>query len=175
MNIFSGDQQLKNSDGTPVGPLSASDFIDNITNVNSYEKKELNLYFSNADGTGLTEEKREVVYNMDTPLEQIVVEQIIKGPGTEGLKATVSPDAKVLSLSVSDGVCYINFNNAFLTAMPDINLNLTVYSLVNSLSELTTVKKVQIAVEGSQKVMLGDTISLDTLFERNLDYIKTAQ
>lgn len=173
--VYSGDQPLKDAKGTPVGPLSAADFVDSISNVNSYEKREFKLYFADESGTKLLEEKREVIYSMDTPLERVVVEQLIQGPQTEGMKATLQPDAKLLSVSVNDGVCYLNFSKAFLTAMQNEDSSLTVYSIVNSLSELTTVKKVQIAVEGSQKVMLGDKISLDSLFERNLDYLEESK
>jgi len=173
VSFNSGDQPLRNSDGKPLGALSGSDFVQNITNVNSYEKKELVLYFADASGTRLKEEKREAIYNMDTSLEQLVVTELIKGPETEGLKATISPDAKLLNVSVNEGICYINFNQAFLTTVKDTDVKLTVYSIVDSLSELTTVKKVQIAVEGSQKATLGDTLSLDKLFERDLDYIET--
>lgn len=172
VNIYAGDQPLQNRDGTPTGPLSASDFIRNITNVNSYEKKELVLYFPDAAGTKLAEEKREIVHSMDTSLERVVVEQLIKGPLTEGCRSAISPTTKILSISVNDDVCYLNLSSDFLTPVQGTDGKLAVYSIVNSLSELTTVKKLQIAVEGSQKIMLFDTISLDTLFERNLDYLE---
>ncbi len=44
-----------------------------------------------------------------------------------------------------------------------------IYSIVNSLSEISTVSKVQITVNGSQEVMFRDAISLNTQFERNLE------
>lgn len=172
VSIYSGGQPIKDADGKSVGMLSSNDFIENITNVNSYEKKELVLYFSDDSGKKLEEEKREVIYNMDTSLERTVVEELIKGPQTSGYKASVPADTKLLSISLNDTVCYLNFDRNFLKAMPDVDPELTIYSLVNSLSELKEVRKVQIAVEGSQKVMLCDTLSLDRLFGRNLDYVK---
>lgn len=44
-----------------------------------------------------------------------------------------------------------------------------IYSIVNSLSGLTSVNKVQITINGSTDVMFRDSISLNTMFERNLD------
>lgn len=41
---------------------------------------------------------------------------------------------------------------------------------MNSLAAVSSVNKVQIAVNGSQDVMFRDSISLNQLFERNLDY-----
>lgn len=60
--------------------LSASDFVEGIRDVNSFEKMELTLYFSNAAGDGLVEEKREVMRNTNTSLEKLIVEQLIEGP-----------------------------------------------------------------------------------------------
>jgi len=41
---------------------------------------------------------------------------------------------------------------------------------VNSLAAASSINKVQITVNGSQEVMFRDSISLNQLFERNLDY-----
>ena len=46
-----------------------------------------------------------------------------------------------------------------------------IYSIVNSLSELSSVNRVQISVNGAQNTKFRDSIELNTLFERNLDYI----
>ena len=52
----------------------------------------------------------------------------------------------------------------------DVKEYIPVYSIVNSLAAVSSVNKVQIAVNGSQDVMFRDSISLNQLFERNLDY-----
>ena len=46
-----------------------------------------------------------------------------------------------------------------------------IYSIVNSLSELSTVSRVQIRINGSEDAVFRDLISLNTVFERNFDYI----
>jgi germination protein M len=46
-----------------------------------------------------------------------------------------------------------------------------IYSIVNSLSELPTVSRVQIRINGSQDAVFRDTIPLTTVFERNYDYM----
>ena len=46
-----------------------------------------------------------------------------------------------------------------------------IYSIVNSLAEAAGINRVQISVNGSGNVKFRDSISLDTQFERNLDYI----
>lgn len=170
VGVYTGGQPLQSDDGAPLGPFAASDFIDSISNINAYETAELTLYFSDESGTRLLPEQRTVTYRMDTPVEQLVVEQLIAGPQGAGHKAVVSPDTRLLSVSVNENICYLNLSREFLTAIPDEDPYLTIYALVNSLSELNSVQRVQIAVEGSKDVLLRETISLDTLFERNFDY-----
>lgn len=171
VGIYSGDQMLRSREGTPLGPFSANDFIDNISNVNNYETVELTLYFSDASGKMLTGETRSVTYRVDTPLEELVVEQLLAGPGQAGSRPVFADGTRLLSLSVNDNICYLNFNREFLTAIPDEDPGVTIYALVNSLTELDSVQRVQIAVEGSQDVMLRDAVSLNTLFEDNPDLI----
>ena len=175
INIYCGDQPLMDRQGNPVGMLASTDFIMNTSNVNAYEKTELTLYFADETGNKLLEEKREVVHNINTSLEQLVAEQLIAGPGQEGRHPTLPSDCKILSLSVTDNVCYINFDSAFLNTSLPVSEYVPIYSIVDSLSEMTTVTKVQIMVNGSQNVMFRDVISLNTPFEKSQDYIEGAQ
>ncbi|WP_276853873.1 GerMN domain-containing protein [Enterocloster lavalensis] len=170
INIYCADQPLMDRSGNPVGMLSGSDFIMNTSNVNAYEKTELTLYFADGDGGKLVQEKREVVHNINTSLEQLIVEQLIDGPEQEGHFATLPADLKILNLTVNDSVCYINFDSTFLNVKPELNEYIPIYSIVNSLCELTTVTKVRILVNGSQDVMFRDVVSLNTAFERNVEY-----
>ena len=171
INIYCGDQPLMDRQGNPVGMLSATDFIMNTSNVNAYEKTELTLYFADETGNRLVPEKREVVHNINTSLEQLVGEQLIAGPGQEGHNPTLPSDCKILSLSVTDNVCYINFDSAFANTTLAVNEYIPIYSIVDSLSEMTTVTKVQIMINGSQDVMFRDVVSLNTTFERSQNYI----
>ena len=171
ISIYCGDQPLMDRQGNPVGVLTSGDFIMNTSNVNAYEKTELTLYFADETGTSLVEEKREVVHNINTSLEQLIVEQLIDGPEQEGHFATLPADLKILNLTVNDSVCYINFDSTFLNVKPELNEYIPIYSIVNSLCELTTVTKVRILVNGSQDVMFRDVVSLNTTFERSQNYI----
>ncbi len=171
INIYSGDQPLMDRNGMPVGMLAGTDFVDGISDVNAYEKTELTLYFTDAAGEKLFPEKREVMHNINTSTERVVLEELISGPEQEGLVATLDPDTKLLNVSVNENVCYLNFDAAFLNNLQEMQDYIPIYSIVNSLSELSSVNRVQITVNGEQNVKFRDSIPLDTLFERNLDYI----
>lgn len=173
VSICCGEQPLMDAQGNPVGLVSASDFIMNMSNVNAYEKTELTLYFADETGNYLVEEKREVVHSINTSLEQLIVEQLIAGPEQEGGYPVMPAGCKILSMSVTDNVCYINFDAEFLNNSLPVNEYIPFYAIVNTLSEMTAVAKVQIMINGSQDSLFRDVVPLNGTFERNQDYILT--
>lgn len=173
--IYSGEQPLVNRNGVTVGLLSAADFVEGITDVNSFEKTELTLYFTDSTGQILVPETREVVHSVNTSLEKMVVEELIAGPEEGDHFPTMTTDVRLLSVSVNENVCYLNFDDSFVKNSLEINEKIPIYSIVNSLADLFTVNKVQITVNGSQEVMFRESISLNTIFERNLDLIGGTQ
>ncbi|MCR5717309.1 MAG: GerMN domain-containing protein [Lachnospiraceae bacterium] len=164
---------LTDSDGNPIGAMTAESFINNAGNeISTYEKTKLHLYFANAAGDALIEIDREVVYNSNISLERQVVEELIKGPNNDESYPTINPETSVLSVTTRDGVCYVNLSQAFLSQPYSVDSEVTIYSIVDSLSELTNINKVQISVEGETSVTYHDTIDLSTIFERNLDIVE---
>ena len=171
INIYSGQQPLMDADGMPVGMVSSSDFIDSISDVNSYEKTELTLYFTDELGEMLYAEKREVVHNINTSLEQVILGELIQGPEQEGLMPTLDPQTKLLNVSVNENVCYLNFDTTFLGNQLEVREYIPIYSIVNSLSELSSVNRVQFTINGEQNATFRESVSLSAPFGRNLDYI----
>ena len=158
LSIYCAEQPITDAAGNPVGMLSASDFVDSIREVNEA-------------GDQLVEEKREVMQNSNTSLERLIVEQLIEGPQELGHYATIPSDVKLLNVSVNDSVCSINLDAAFLNSTLDVAAYIPIYSIVDSLAELSTVSRVQIRINGSQDDVFRDQIPLSTVFERNYDYI----
>lgn len=172
ISISCDDKPLLDVAGNPVGLVSASDFVENLTDINTFEKVELTLYFSNAAGDQLVEEKREVVHNINTSMEKLIIEQLIAGPEEPGHYPSIAGDVKLLNISVNENVCYVNFDSSFLNSTLDVKDFIPIYSIVNSISGFSSVNKVQITVNGSQDVLYRDSIPLSDPFERNLDYIE---
>ena len=172
ISIYCAEQPIVDGTGNPVGMLSAADFVDSIRDVNSFEKTELTLYFANAEGDKLVEEKREVMRNINTSVEKLIVEQLIEGPEQEGHYATIPKDVKLLNVSVNESVCSINLDSTFLSSTLEVREYIPIYSIVNSLSELSTVSRVQIRINGSQDAVFRDQIPLSSVFERNYEYME---
>lgn len=168
-------EMLLDSTGTAIGTMSKDTFIDNAGNeINAYEKVNLRLYFANEDGTGLVEEnRRNVVYSSNISLDKLVVEKLVEGPASEGVYPTVNPATKIVSVTTKDGICYVNLNEDFLNQPYNVSAEVTVYSITNSLVELSNVNKVQITINGETDVSYREKITLNNVFERNLDMLTT--
>ena len=159
--------------GNPVGVMSKELFIKNAgEEINSYDKVKMTLYFANEQGDGLIEINRTLAYQNIVSMEKLVVEQIIAGPSNGESYPTMNPETNVISATIKDGVCYVNLDETFLTQPYNVSAEVTIYSIVNSLVELSNVNKVQISIEGKNNLSYREQIDLMTLFERNLDLLK---
>ena len=170
--FYINEQPLMDALNQPVGQMRASDFIDDLGgDITDYEKIVLTLYFANEQGDKLIECKQELMSNNTVSMERLVMEQLIKGPTEAGMYPVLPSDTKLLTISTREGVCYVNLDASFLTGSVNTNEVVPIYAIVNSLVELPAVNKVQIAVNGETTRRYRELVSLDTLFERNLDII----
>lgn len=164
---------LLDKKGIPVGYMQESDFVKNIgAALNSYQIATLNLYFSNAAGNGLVSEKVSVRYNSNMSIEKLIVDQLLKGPGKAGARDTLPPETKLLSISVKNGTCYVNFDSGFLSGEPNIEPRILIYSLVNSIAEGGAVNQVQISVNGKTDIVYQGEIDLSKPIARDLDLVE---
>lgn len=166
-------EQLTDASGTAVGVMASDTFIENAGNeINAYEKVDLKLYFANETGDSLVEEnRRNVVYNSNISLEKLVVEKLVEGPSTDDAYPTINPATKIVSVNVKDGTCYVDLSSEFLSQPYHVASDVTVYSITNSLVELSNVNRVQISVNGETNLSYRENVSLNTVFERNLDIL----
>ncbi len=166
-------QELFDRAGEVVGLMTAEMFINNDGNeINTYEPTRIKLYFVNETGDKLIGAYREKYYSTNVPLERFVVEELIAGPSGKvaGLYPSINPEVKVISVMTKDGICYVNLDSSFLTVVNNVSTETSIYSIVNSLVELSTVNKVQILINGEVPASFGNAT-----FERNLDIVTTLE
>lgn len=166
-------EALYDNVGEQITWMNADQFIDNDgSEINTYEEVRVKLYFANEAGDGLIAAYREKYYSTNTPLERFVVDELISGPSgqVEGLYASINPETKVNSVLTKDGICYVNLDSKFLTVVNNVPTELSIYSIVNSLSELSGITKVQILIDGEVPSSFSSTA-----YERNLDCVTTLE
>ncbi len=172
VSFLCGDHSLYDSDGNPIGAETADMFIySSGKEMDNYAKVQLHLYFADEDGTQLVDTWRTVVYNCNVPLERVVVEQVLKGPDSEVVFPTVNADTKILSITTRDGICYVNLDQTFLTDPYSVTAQVAIYSLVNSLTELSTVQAVQFAIDGDSSRSFME-VGLSGSFEKNRKVVR---
>lgn len=173
VSFLVGEDPLTDLAGKPVGVLTADMFIDNQgSEINAYAQTSIKLYFANETGNALTEVNRLVVYNSNIALERVIVDQLIAGPSNTESYPTINPVTKINSVTITDGTCYVNLDSAFLAQPYNVTPEVTLYSIVNSLAELSNVNKVQFMIDGETAVQYRENISFENSFTRNLDLIE---
>ena len=109
--------------------------------------KHLRLYFSN--GRGLAFEHRTAEAAEDRELAAIVMEELMKGPVSAGLYSTIPRGTRLLSAKVENGLCTLSLSKEFLDNRVDSESGaaMTIYSIVDSLTTLTKVSRVQFLID----------------------------
>ena len=174
VSIYVNELPLTDSSGNPVGIMSANSFLDSKgENLSNYQQITLSVFFADETGNTLVETERASTISSSFSVERQVINALLEGPEETGLLATIPGGTNLISVTVKDKICYVNFDKNFLTGDLLANPYVSIYSLVNSLTGLSNISKVQIMVDGDSNVKFREIIPLNSPFERNLDYNKT--
>lgn len=124
----------------PVNPRPTSDTV------------EITLYFSDDQAMYLKPEKR-TVEKGGKPMAELLIQELINGPKTQGLHKTVPAETKLISLEVADGVAFANFSPEIKTKHPggSAGERMTVQSIVQTLVQVPEIEKVQFLIEGKKE------------------------
>ena len=159
---------IVDSQGQEIGAMSLDSFLENTgKEIMAYQYKELNLYFTNEEGNQLVPEARQVYYNGNTPIEKVIVEQLLRGPGESGHYATLPSDTRIVGVSVADGIAYVNLGKQFVDEALPVDAQIPIYSIVNSLIDAGNVSQVQISINGDTSLIFKDKVDMNQLFQVN--------
>ncbi len=174
VSFLIGDNPLMDLDENPIGQMNADSFVENTGDaINEETVTSLTLYFANKAGDKLVTERVQVTGSSNISAEKLVIESLIKGPAAKDRDYPTLPSGtKVLSISTKDGICYVNLNEGFLEQGYNVTEAVTIYSIVDSLTELSGISRVQILVNGETNLVYKESMRLDTIYERNLDIVE---
>jgi len=164
------EEELRPVSSILIGEAEASKLSD---------KTPIRLYFANEDNTKL---KLEIRY-IDDPdakkslsnLASIVINELIKGPSDDtAFRRTVPAEAKLHSpVSINGKVATVDMTKEFCTKHPggkDAE-KMTIYSIVNSLTELEGIEKVKFLIEGKTQKEFKGNFKFDAAFPRSVQLI----
>ncbi len=167
-------EPLRTTDGVLVGNMNNESFVENPgEQIHTSTQSTIKLYFSNKDGTCLVEETRVVTHSSSVSMEKLIMEQLIDGPKTSKARATIPSATKLVNVTIAEGVCYVSVDNSFQNQDQEIREEVVLYSIVNSLAELTNVNKVQLSINGDTKGYCRYTYELSKMYEKNLSLLES--
>lgn len=163
-------KELVGPSGNEFGPLEKDDVVYTPTR----DWTTVTIYFSNKGAEYLIPENRQVLIKNNEPIEKYIMQELIKGPKSSELSATVPPETKILSIETKEGICFVNLSNDFRVQHNGGSTGeiMTIYSIVNSLTELDFIDKVQFLIEGQKAETFKGHMIFNEPFERYPEIIK---
>jgi len=146
--------------------------IEEVQPVPIEEMVEVNLYFSDSQAMYLVSEKREI--SQISSLARQVVIELIKGPEDSDLYPTIPEGTQVNEVYIADDIVYIDLSEEIFKNHPGGSSGelMTVYSIINTLTEIPPIKGVQILVGGNEKESLVGHLDISMPLLRDEDWIK---
>ncbi len=140
-----------NSMGNVFGIMNKNDIVYDTT-PEIKTQQYITLYFANGDGSYLVSESRKITVNEKESLEIQALKELMKGPKFKNNSKTIPSETKILSVETKDEVCFVNLSQEFVSRHTGgtASEQLTIYSIVNTLTELDGVEKVQFLIEGQK-------------------------
>ena len=174
VSFYIGEDPLTDGKGQVIGKMSADDFVEHSGAAEeTYQTADIILYFADGEGTGLKQQKiQQVRYHASSSIERVIVEQLMNGTSKEGYQSTIPKEATLLGVSVKDDICYVNLDSKFVTDSYDLDPQIEIYSIVNSLIANGTVSKVQILIDGSSNVMYKNSVDLSVPLIADADLLR---
>ncbi|MGN0183052.1 MAG: GerMN domain-containing protein [Candidatus Ornithomonoglobus sp.] len=147
---------ISDRDGNLLGFVAASD-INLETEEYQSEMREVVLYFGDRSSTKLVKETRTIKITDQQPIEQYIINELIKGPDDKTMQPVLSKSTVLMSVDVEDNICYLSFRSNFLkeNAGDSNHERQVIYSIVNSLTELNTISRVQFYMDGKRVDSFG--------------------
>lgn len=161
---------MYNMYGKNTASLNKDNVVNNpIINPEKINRQKVVLYFLNEKGVKLVPEERSIEVKQSQTLEYQIVEQLIAGPAEDGNSAVIPQGTKVKDIKTEEGICYVNLTSDFVNKLSGSTERekLIIYSIVNSLTELNTVNKVQFLIEGEKISEFKGHYDFSKTFERD--------
>ncbi|MBE3587051.1 MAG: GerMN domain-containing protein [Thermoanaerobacteraceae bacterium] len=131
------------------------------------------LYFSDDRGY-LVAVKKEIPRTQ--AIARATIEELCRGPVSgSGLNPTIPPGTRLKDINIKDGVATVDFSRELKTKHWGGSSGelLTVYSIVNTLTQFPSVQKVQLLVEGERQQSLAGHLDISRPLQRDSGLIRS--
>ncbi len=144
-----GEQQQTVSGNQLYLPPSGQPETNSTQMVSTSETVEVALYFADAKGEALVAEKRTIA--KEEGIARATINALLQGPQNNELQGAVPAGTALRDINIKeDGCCIVDFNKSIMeNQSKDKNGEMmTVAAIVQTLEQFSSIKEVQILVEG---------------------------
>jgi len=143
--------------------------VEEITELQSRQTM-VKLYFENKETGELDTETRLIdVKNLANNPYEVLVKMLIEGPKNEKLERLIPEETKINKVEIKKNIVLVDFFEGFIknhSGGLDEETK-TIYSIVNTLTELTEVDGVKILINGEEgKAFVDEAINFKEVFVR---------
>ena len=162
---------IMNSNGNPVGAIGVGDIVFDESSLDNETYKYVTLYFSDDMGEKLVPLRRRAQL-LDNSMEKTVITELIKGSDGEGYYGTLPSGTKLLTVETKEKICFVNFSRELVDKFSggSAEATMAIYSVVNSLTELDDIEKVQFLINGEKVEWFGE-YAFSEPFERDMSVV----
>ena len=152
------EEEITDAGGNPVGRMGADTFVEmNSSDREAYRYDTFLLYFTDKDGEKLIPERRRVFYRRSIPKARVALEQLANGPMEKGNYPTIPSGVALQSVMIADGVCYVDFDDVFVTEpIEGVSPETAVYSVAHTLIANTDAEEAEIMIDGDSDARFGE-------------------
>lgn len=168
------------TDDTASMNLITTSYADDKLIINQYsqdfytDEVRVHLYFGNADGSALARETKTLTMGMTDALPLAIMKALIAGPESEGLTSVIPQGTLVKDVFIKDNVCYVDLSAEFQKNHlgGEKGELLTIYSIVNSLQNVSGVRYVQFLIEGERVEYYKSYVELDGVLSGDFSLVQ---
>lgn len=165
---------LLDSDKVPVGLMNLNTIMTDDGDKDIYSaKKKVKLYYTNDTGDKLIPYLKELKVKDNVPLETEVLLALKNPPvSKKNLRSPLPKDFHVNQTQILNNICYVDLSSDIENAAVNVKEKITVYAMVNSLTDLDTAYQVQFTIDGKRVSKLNEFDKFDMLLTSDFSLCK---
>lgn len=133
----------------------------------------LEIYFDSGEGKISNVSKEERILDTEEIIGEIIVNELIKGPG---IKSTLKPifpkDTKLISFSIKNNIALVNLSKEVQSNMDAIKEEVCLKAIVSSLDKLDSINEILIQVESGSVKTLGGNFDISNPLKKGSGFTR---
>ncbi len=171
VEIVVNEKRLTDDLGKRIGRMEGSDVYTSMyESARVLTRRKYKIYYPVKGQRYLSNEEVLITLHSNKHVEELIVEYLMN----EVPMPFLPEGTELYDVYVQGTMCYVNFNQKFLTNyLPEgVSGAMAIYSIVNSLTELNTISKVQILVEGKIVESFQGTVPIKTPLSKSYSLVQ---